>query len=253
MIEKNMYEKYDNRVEDIIDAQNGDKSKMELLIDKNQGLLWSIVKRFSGRGYELEDLYQIACIGFIKCIKKFDTSFAVRLSTYAVPYILGEVKRYVQENGPIKISRALKELNAKIAVVEKEYLKKTGKEIGVEELAKELKVSKEEITMALDSKNPVSSIYELGNQNDEDGLSLIDKISTNVDEQNLITNKIAITQLINDLEEKEKQVILLRYYKGKTQTEVAKIIGVTQVQISRIEKRVLEAMKRKLTEDIVAV
>jgi len=231
-----MYEKYDNNVKDIISAQNGDETMMEKLIKNNQGLIWSIVKRFSGRGYELEDLYQIACIGFIKCIKRFDTNFDVRLSTYAVPYILGEIKRYIQDDGPIKVSRALKELNAKIAVVEKEYFKKTGREISIEELAKEIGVTKEEITMALDSKSPVTSIYELNNCNDEDGLSVIEKLSTNIDEQSLVTNRIAINQLINGLDSRDKQIIYLRYYKGKTQTEVAKIIGVTQVQISRIEK-----------------
>lgn len=134
-----MYEKYDNRTEDIINAKNGDSKALEKLIEDNQGLLWSIVKRFGGRGYELEDLYQVASLGFIKCIKKFDTSFDVRLSTYAVPYILGEVKRYIQEDGPVKVSRALKELSAKIAVVQKENFKKTGQEMKLEEIAKELR------------------------------------------------------------------------------------------------------------------
>ena len=137
-----MYEKYDNRIEDIVKAQSGDNEALEKLIEDNQGLLWSIVKRFTGRGYETEDLYQIASLGFIKCIKKFDTNFDVRLSTYAVPYILGEIKRYIQEDGPIKVSRALKELNSKITLVQKEYVKKTGKEMGIEEVAKELRCSK---------------------------------------------------------------------------------------------------------------
>lgn len=139
MTKENMYEKYDNRIEDIIKAQKGDSNSLEKLIQNNQGLLWSIVKRFSGRGYELEDLYQIASLGFIKCIKKFNTSFDVRLSTYAVPYILGEIKRYMQEDGPIKVSRALKELNSKIAIVQKEYLKNTGQDMNIEEIAIELR------------------------------------------------------------------------------------------------------------------
>lgn len=139
MIKENMYEKYDNQTSDIIKAQTGDSDALEKLIEDNQGLLWSIVKRFSGRGYELEDLYQIASLGFIKCIKKFDTNFEVRLSTYAVPYILGEIKRYIQEYGPIKVSRSLKELNLKIAVVQKEHLRKTGKDMQIEEISKELR------------------------------------------------------------------------------------------------------------------
>ena len=142
MIKENMYEKYDNRTEDIVKAQRGDNEALEKLIEANQGLIWSIVKRFIGRGYETEDLYQIASLGFIKCIKKFDTNFEVRLSTYAVPYILGEIKRYIQEDGPIKVSRALKELNSKIALVQMEYLKKTGTEIGIEELSKQLRCIK---------------------------------------------------------------------------------------------------------------
>ena len=139
MINENMYEKYDNRKEDILKAQNGDVDALEKLIEDNQGLLWSIVKRFCGRGYETDDLYQIASLGFIKCIKKFDTNFEVRLSTYAVPYILGEIKRYIQEDGPIKVSRALKELNSKIALIQREHMKKTGQDMKIEEMAKELR------------------------------------------------------------------------------------------------------------------
>jgi len=139
VIKENMYEKYDNRVEDILKAQGGDNEALEKLLQDNQGLIWSIVKRFCGRGHETEDLYQIASLGFIKCIKKFDTNFEVRLSTYAVPYILGEIKRYIQEDGPIKISRALKELNHKITVVQKEHIRKTGKDMKIDEMAKELR------------------------------------------------------------------------------------------------------------------
>ena len=237
---------YENQVSDIVEAQNGNKSAMEKLINVNNGLIWSIVKRFLDRGYETDDLYQVAAMGFMKAIKKFDTSFEVKLSTYAVPYILGELRRYIQTDGPIKISRSIKELLYKISEVEKEYLKK-GKEASIEEIAKELSVSKEEIVIALESKKPVNSIYE--NEPDDDGVSIEDKLSTNIDEQTLITNKLVISELIENLGEREKQVILLRYFRGKTQTEVAKVIGVNQVQISRIEKRVLDMMKRKLTDN----
>ena len=237
---------YDNQVSDIVEAQNGNKSAMEKLINTNNGLIWSIVKRFLDRGHETEDLYQIAVMGFMKAIKKFDTSFEVKLSTYAVPYILGELRRYIQTEGPIKISRSIKELLYKISEIEKEYLKK-GKEATIEEIAKEAGVPKEEIVIALESKKPVNSIYE--NESDDDGVSIEDKISTNVDEQTLITNKIVISELIESLNEREKQIILLRYFRGKTQTEVAKVMGVNQVQISRIEKRVLEIMKRNLTDN----
>ena len=133
---------YENKIEDILKAQSGNQEIMTKLITENSKLIWSIVTRFKDRGYEIEDLYQIGCIGFIKSIKRFDTNFEVKLSTYAVPYILGEIKRYIQEDGPIKVSRALKELNSKIAVVQHEYMRKKGKEIGIEELAKELRCFK---------------------------------------------------------------------------------------------------------------
>ena len=236
---------YNNKVEDIASAQKGDKVAMEKLITDNNGLIWSIVKRFKDRGYEIDDLYQIAVMGFIRAIKKFDTSFDVRLATYAVPYILGEVRRYMQTEGPIKISRSIKELLYKISEVQKDFLRK-GKEASIDEIAKEIGVSREEIVVALESKAPVNSIYETEG-NDEDGISILDKVSTGVDEQNAITNKIAISDIINKLGEREKQVILLRYFRGQTQTEVAEILGVNQVQVSRIERKVLDKMKTKLT------
>ena len=244
-----MYEKYDNNIQDIIAAQNGDEKAMEDLISNNKGLIWSIINRFKDRGYEVEDLYQIAVIGFIKCIKKFDPSFEVRLSTYAVPYILGEIKRFIRDDGPIKISRSIKELNIKIIELQKEYLNKYGKEITLEQLAKELKTSKEDIAMALDSARPVNSIEDSqyrDNKTDKT-ISLIDQLSSGKDEENEITNRITIKKLISELKDNEKEVILLRYYKGKTQMQVAKILGITQVQVSRIERKVLDNMKKKLT------
>lgn len=235
---------YDNQVPDIVDAQNGNKASLEKLILNNNGLIWSIVKRFKDRGHEIDDLYQIAVIGFIKSIKKFDTSFDVKLSTYAVPYILGEIKRYIQTEGPIKISRSIKELLYKISEIQKEYLKR-GKEITIEELAKEVNLPKEEVIIALESTKKVNSIYETDDEND---MELIEKIDSGVDEQSKVVNKMVILDLMEELSDKEKQIIMLRYFRGKTQTEVAKIVGVNQVQISRIEKKVLENMRKKLTD-----
>lgn len=237
---------YSNQVSDIVEAQNGDKSVMEKLINTNNGLIWSIVKRFKDRGFEIDDLYQIAVLGFIKSIKKFDTSFDVRLSTYAVPYILGEVKRYIQTEGALKVSRSIKELSYKISELQSEYLK-DGKEIGVEELSKELKASKEDIIVALESSMPVNSIYE-NDSNENDGISLEEKLSTGIDEQDRIVNKLAVMDLVKNLKDQEKQIILLRYFRGKTQSEVASIVGFNQVQVSRIERKALEIMKRKLTD-----
>lgn len=240
---------YENDMKIIERAQNGSKEDMTKLIEDNSRLVWSIVRRFNGRGYDIEDLYQIGCIGFIKAIQRFDTSFEVRLSTYAVPYILGEIKRYIRDDGPIKVSRSIKELNIKIIELQKEYLNKYGKEITLEQLAKELKTSKEDIAMALDSARPVNSIEDSqyrDNKTDKT-ISLIDQLSSGKDEENEITNRIAIKKLISELKDNEKEVILLRYYKGKTQMQVAKILGITQVQVSRIERKVLDNMKRKLT------
>lgn len=239
---------YENDMKIIERAQNGSKEDMTKLIEDNNGLIWSIVRRFSGRGYDIEDLYQIGSIGFIKAIQRFDTSFEVRLSTYAVPYILGEIKRYIRDDGPIKVSRSIKELNVKILELQKEYFNKYGRDITLEEISKELKISKEEITMAMDSTRPVDSIESAkykDNKTDKT-VSILEQISTGKDEQTEITNRITIKKLIGELDEKEKEIIMLRYYKQKTQMQVSKILGITQVQVSRIERKVLEKMKRKL-------
>lgn len=229
-------------------AQNGNQEDMTKLIIDNNGLIWSIVRRFSGRGYDIEDLYQIGSIGFIKAIQRFDTSFEVKLSTYAVPYILGEIKRYLRDDGPIKVSRSIKELNVKILEIQKEYNNKYGRDITLEEISKELKISKEEITMALESTKPVDSIENAqyrDNKTDKT-ISILEKISTGKDEQTEIANRLTIKNLINELDEKEKEIIMLRYYSQKTQMQVSKILGITQVQVSRIERKILDNMKKKL-------
>lgn len=238
-------EDFNNDLRDIIKAQNGNEDIMEQLIEKNKGLIWSIIRRFKDRGVETDDLYQIGVLGFIKSIKKFDTTFDVKLSTYAVPYIMGEVKRHIRDDGPIKISRSIKDLGKKAMEIQREHLRKTGQDISIVEVAKKLRVSKEEIAFALDSFNPVESIYN-STTDQENGPTLIDTISSNIDEQSEIVNKLSLEQLIENLNGEEKQIIMLRYYKGRTQSEVAKILKTSQVQISRIEKRILEKMKVKL-------
>jgi RNA polymerase sporulation-specific sigma factor len=201
------------------------------------------------RGYEVEDLYQIGCIGFIKSIKRFDTNFEVKLSTYSVPYILGEIKRFIRDDGPIKVSRSIKELNVKIQELKKHYLITKGREITIEEIEKELKVDKDDIIIAMESNNSIESIEGTSNQSDKEGkkLSILDKISTGKNEEEIITNKIVIKQLLKELEERDREIILLRFFKEKTQTEVARILGISQVQVSRIERKVLDKMKNKLT------
>ena len=240
---------YENDMKIIEKAQNGSREDMTKLLEDNNGLIWSIVRRFNGRGYEIEDLYQIGSIGFIKAIQRFDTSFEVRLSTYAVPYILGEIKRFIRDDGPIKVSRSIKELNVKILELQKQYFNKYGIEITLEEISKEFKISKEEIAMALDSTRPVDSIESAqytDNKTDKT-VSILEQISTGKDEQTEITNRLAIKNLIGELDEREKKIIMLRYYKQKTQMQVSKILGITQVQVSRIERKVLDNMRRKLS------
>ena len=222
---------------------------MDRLIRDNNGLIWSIVKRFMNRGYEVEDLYQIGCMGFIKSIKRFDTNFEVKISTYAVPYILGEIKRFIRDDGPIKVSRSIKELNVKINELKKHELLKTGKELTIEEICKELKVQKDDVIIAMESANTIESIDGSVVSENKDGkqLTIFEKISTGKNEEEIITNKMVVNQLISELEDREKEIILLRFYKEKTQTEVAKILGISQVQVSRIERRILSSMKMKLT------
>nr|DAV08530.1 MAG TPA: DNA directed RNA polymerase subunit [Caudoviricetes sp.] len=235
---------YENKVEDILKAQSGNKEIMTKLVTENSNLIWSIVTRFKDRGYEIEDLYQIGCIGFIKSIKRFDTNYEVKLSTYAVPYILGEIKRFIRDDGPVKVSRSIKELSYKIKLIQNEYITKKGRDIQIEELAKLLKVSKEDIVIAMDSNNTVESIDR--RVNDSDDLTIMDKLKSNVDQEKDIVNKITIKTLIEGLDEKSKKIIMLRYYRGKTQSQVAELLGVTQVQVSRLEKKILSSMKHKL-------
>lgn len=241
-------------IQEIKKAQAGDKVALENLIKDNNGLIWSIVKRFCGRGYELDDLYQIASLGFIKSIKRFNSDFDVKLSTYAVPYMIGEIKRYIRDDGPVKVSRSIKDLGTKIRELQKEIMNKKGEEIKVKEIAKELKVDVEDVIIALEATSPVSSIESSKHINDKEGksISLLDTLSTDENEEETITNKLAIGQLIKDLKERDKKLILLRYYKEKTQSQVADILGISQVQVSRIEKKILENMKECLMGDVSA-
>ena len=231
----------------ILNAQNGDKDAMAKLVEENQGLIWNIAKRFLGRGYDKEDIYQIGCMGFIKAIRRFDASFEVKLSTYAVPYILGEIKKFLRDDGPIKVSRSLKELNLKINELQNEYLKK-GKELKLNEISNILKVPIEEIILSIESSKQIESIESktFSNNKSNNEILLIDTLSTNKDEASIITNKIVVQKLINNLAEREKKIILLRFFKDKTQSDVAKILGISQVQVSRIEKKILEGMRKEL-------
>lgn len=230
-------------------ATLGNDWALEKMIETNSGLIWSIAKRFIGRGYELEDLYQIGCIGMIKSIRKFNFEFGVKFSTYAVPYILGEIKKFIRDDGMIKISRATKELGMKIKEIEKKYLIKTGESISVKNLSEILKVSEEEIVSAIEALRQVESINEEIYENGK--CTKLDKIMINKDEQGKIIDRITLNEMINKLKERDKKVIVLRFYREKTQTQVAEILGISQVQVSRIERRILKELKEKLLKETV--
>ena len=236
-------------IQKIEKAQSGDKKALEELIEENNGLIWSIVKRFYGRGHEPEDLYQIGCLGFIKSIKRFNTDFEVKLSTYAVPYMIGEIKRYIRDDGPVKVSRSIKDLGIKIRELQREKMNKQGKEPKIQEIAKELNVDLDDVILAMEATNSVESIEGTKHINNKDGksISLLDTLSSEKNEEETITNKLAIGQLLKELKDREKEIILLRYYKEKTQAQVAKILGISQVQVSRLERKILENMRRKMT------
>ena len=233
---------FKNNLKNIKLAQNGNKKAMEILVKDNSGLIWNIARRFTNRGYELEDLYQIGSIGFIKSIKRFDTNLDVQLSTYAVPYILGEIKRFIRDDGIIKVSRQTKELNTKINILRNQHFAKYGKEISISKISEILNISKEEIASAIESSFYIDSI----DCKSEDGRTLIEKIENKNDEYDTLVKSLDLKSVIQGLNERERKIILLRYYKEQTQSQVGKILGITQVQVSRIEKKVLEKMKMKL-------
>ena len=224
----------------IIEAQAGNRDVLNSLVLENKGLIINIARRFENRGYDFDDIYQIGAIGFIKAVQKFDFNYNVVLSTFAVTYIIGEIKRFLRDNGPIKISRQIKELSKKIA-----FEQKSNPNITIDNLAKKLNVSKEDIALALDSEN---SIKSLDDRENDDEVPLIDKISSKENNEELIVNRLALKQCISNLEPREKKIIFLRYYKCQTQKKVADIIGISQVQVSRIEKRVLENLGKELKE-----
>jgi len=229
-------------------AQKGDNDAAEQLIKENSGLIWSVVKKFSKRGYDLDDLYQIGAIGLLKCIRKFDATFEVKFSTYAIPMIIGEIKRFLRDDGMIKVSRPIKELATKARYTTEMLTAKFGRQPTINELAKELQVSTEDLIVAMEAGHDVESLYATIYQGDGSPIFLIDKVAQGVDGGEQTINIIALKDMIERLKPKERQVIILRYFQDKTQVEVAKAIGVSQVQVSRIEKKVLSALKEALSE-----
>lgn len=222
-------------------SQKGDKSAKERLIVENSGLIWSVVRKFMGRGYELDDLFQIGTIGLIKCIDKFNLDFDVKFSTYAVPMIMGEIRRFIRDDGMIKVSRPLKEIASKAKYVQEQLTAKNGCEPTINELAKEMNITTEELVEALEACRDVESIFKTVYKSDGTPVYLIDRISKDNSED--ITDSLTLKQLLRELEPRERQLIYLRYYKDKTQSETAKEIGISQVQVSRMEKKIINRIK----------
>lgn len=237
---------YKNNVDYIIKARNGDKIALDKLIELNLPLVTAISKKFLNRGYEYEDIYQIGCIGLLKAINNFDVNYNVRFSTYAVPMIIGEIKRFLRDDGIIKVSRSVKSTARKLHYQREELYKKLGREPSISELSEFSGETVEDIVFATESANNLEYLYDTIHQDDGAPVLLIDKLSESGVEENGIVDKIALKELIKDLDARSKQIILLRYFKDKTQMEVANMLGINQVQVSRIEKKVLNYLKEKL-------
>ena len=232
-------------------ARAGEKEAREVLIEHNLGLVRHIVKRFLGRGYEAEDLFQIGVIGLIKAIDKFDTEYDVKFSTYAVPLITGEIKRFIRDDGMIKVSRNLKENGIKIKMAREKLAGKYGREPSIDEVAKEAFLTVEEVVLAMEANVQVESIYKSVYQSDGNELFMVDQLadeSGNAHEE--VLNHLLVNQLLNGLGKEEQKLIILRYYQDKTQMEVAKVLGISQVQVSRLEKKILLGMRQKMKGDV---
>ena len=237
----------DKTLEMIVQSQNGDKNARDKLVEENTGLVWSVVKRFMGRGYEADDLFQIGSIGLMKCIDKFDVNFGVKFSTYAVPMIMGEIKRFLRDDGMIKVSRPLKEMAIKAKYMQENLQQQTGKVPTITEIATALEIDVEELAHAMDAGTDVESLYAVVHQGDGNPVYLLDKLEMNTyDHGTALVDRIALRESITKLDPKERQVIIMRYFQDKTQSQIATAIGVSQVQVSRIEKRVLKTLKIKL-------
>lgn len=228
-------------------AKLGDRQARDQVVTENVGLVWSIVRRFLGRGHEAEDLYQIGCIGLLKAVDKFDMSFDVRFSTYAVPMITGEIKRFLRDDGMIKVSRSLKETAMKIRSAKDILEKRFGREPTIEEIGAELDIAKEEIVLALESGAEVESLYKTIYQGDGNAIYLIDKLEQTKDDNEAMINRFALKEVFSQLSEKEQTIIKMRYFQDRTQTEVAKELGISQVQVSRLEKKILLTMREKMS------
>ena len=227
-------------------SHDGDKKAREELVEKNIGLIWCVVKRFYGRGAEPEDLFQIGSIGLLKAIDKFDLSYEVQFSTYAVPMISGEIRRFLRDDGMIKVSRSLRELSYKSLQAREKMTRILGREPTLKELSEELQIDCEEIVQAMESSVEVESIYKPIHQKEGSEILLMDKLEEKDRQEEKVLDRIVLKEVLETLEAKERTIIYLRYFAGKTQAEIGKKMGMSQVQVSRTEKKVLERMRKEM-------
>jgi RNA polymerase sporulation-specific sigma factor len=235
----------DHEVKELIKlSQEGDQASRELIVEKNMRLVWSVVQRFLNRGYDPDDLFQIGCIGLLKSVDKFDLSYDVKFSTYAVPMIIGEIQRFIRDDGTVKVSRSLKETGNRIRKAKDELSKILGRIPTINEISAHLGLSPEEIILAQEASRAPSSIHETVYENDGDPITLLDQIDDG--NEGKWFDKLALKEAILELDERERLIVYLRYYKDQTQSEVALRLGISQVQVSRLEKKILQQMKDRM-------
>ncbi|MBB6630482.1 RNA polymerase sporulation sigma factor SigF [Clostridium algidicarnis] len=240
---------YEDNLELIVLSKTGNKLAMDKLIEINIPLVSSITKKFMNRGYEYEDIFQIGSMGLIKAINNFDASYNVKFSTYAVPMIIGEIKRFIRDDGMIKVSRSVKSIARKLHYDKEALSKELDREPTLDELSKFSGVDKEDIVYAMESASSIHYLYDTIHQDDGAPVLLIDKLSEKYEEDDSLIDRLALKEALGDLDAKSRQIIMLRYFKDNTQVEVAKMLGISQVQVSRIEKKVLKTMRKTLEKE----
>lgn len=233
-----------SRTEELIRlAQAGDRGASETLVTENAGLIWSIARRYTGRGTELEDLYQLGCLGFLKAVEGFDTAYGTQFSTYAVPKISGEIRRFLRDDGAVKVSRGIKEQAAQIRQTRNHLIQVLGREPSVQEISRQTGLSPEEIALA---ENATAATESIQKETGEEGFSL-EHILTDTESEEKMVERIALLQAVERLPERENMVIRLRFFHSLTQQRVAKVLDVSQVQVSRIEKKALAHLRELMT------
>ncbi len=225
-------------------AQSGNEDAKEILVKENSPLIKSVIRWFKDKGVDSEDLYQLGCLGFLKAINNFDCTYNVKFSTYVVPMIVGEIKRFMRDDGAIKVSRAIKGLNLKINKFSDAFMMQNGRSATISEIAEHFKISEQDVVMAMDSAKMPVSLYSPFDDGDEEGLTFIDRFDGQDNDD--FVDKFALKDIIDKLEERDKKIILMRYFYDKTQSEIAERLGVSQVQVSRLENKILENLRKKL-------